>query len=84
MPYSFAAAALNPCTHYVYDTTARVTKDLREAFEYMTDTDTYVTALQEVDHYRWKQGTFSSKLAQKMAYDSNTSPGMFLNLSLNS
>jgi hypothetical protein len=84
MSNSFAAAALNPCTHYTYNTTASVMKDLRGAFEYMADTDTCVAALQEVDHYRWKQGTFSSELAQKMAYDSNTSLGMFINLSLNS
>jgi hypothetical protein len=83
MSYSFAAAALNPRTHYTYDTTTSVMKDLREAFEYMANTDTCVTALQQADHYRRKQCTFSSKLAQKMTYNSNISPGMFINLSLN-
>jgi hypothetical protein len=55
-------------------------QDLLEAFEYMVDTETCVTTLQEADHYRWKHGTFSKDLAQKMAYDSNTSLGMFINL----
>lgn len=55
--------------------------DLREAFEFMTDTDTCVAALQEAEHYRRKQGSFSKELAVKMAYDSNTSPGKFLYLS---
>jgi hypothetical protein len=69
MSYSFAAAVLNPHTHYAYGTTASIMKGLREAFEYMVDTDTCVAALQEADHDRRKQGTFSSELAQKMAYD---------------
>jgi hypothetical protein len=59
-------------------------QDLREAFEYMTDTETCVVALQKVDHYRRKHDTFSKDLAQKMAYDSNTSPGMFVNLHIHS
>jgi hypothetical protein len=79
MSYSFAAATLNPCTHYDYNTTASVMKDLREAFEYMADIKTCVAT-----HYRWKQGTFSSELAPKMTDDSNTSLGMFVNLPLNS
>jgi hypothetical protein len=59
-------------------------KDLQEAFEYMVGTDTCVTALQEADHFRQKHGTFSTELVQKMAYDKNTSPGMFQNLPLHS
>jgi hypothetical protein len=54
MAYSFAVVALNPRTHYGYGTTASVMKDLQEAFKYMADTDTYVTALQKVDYYRQK------------------------------
>jgi hypothetical protein len=77
MSYSFTAAALNPRTHYAYGTNTCVMKDLCEAFEYMADTDTCVVALQEAEHYRRKQGTFSMDLAQKMAYHKNTSPGTF-------
>jgi hypothetical protein len=84
MSYSFAAAALNPHTHYGYGTATSVMQDLREAFEYMADTDTCVAALQEADHFRRKQGTFSTELTQKMAYDKNTSPGMLLILPLHS
>jgi hypothetical protein len=49
--------------------------DLRHAFEYMTDVDTAAAALQEVEFYRRKQGEFGRPLAEKMAYDHNTSPG---------
>jgi hypothetical protein len=59
-------------------------QDLREVFEYMADTDTCVAALQEADHFRRKQCTFSMDLAQKMAYDKITSPGMLLILYLHS
>jgi hypothetical protein len=84
MSYLFAIATLNPRTHYAYGTATNIMQDLREAFEYMTNTKTCVAALQEVDHYRWKQGTFSKDLAQKMAYDSNTSSVMFLIVPLHS
>jgi hypothetical protein len=50
----------------------------------MADTDTCVAALQEADHFRCKQGTFFTDLAQKMEYDKNTSPSMLLILSLHS
>jgi hypothetical protein len=82
MSYSFAAAVLNPHTHYAYDTTTCIMKDFQEAFEFMADTNTCVSALQEAEHFRHKQGTFSTELAQKMTYDKNTSSGMFLNLPL--
>jgi GTP1/Obg family GTP-binding protein len=52
MSYSFTAAALNTRTHYAYGTVTSVVQDIREAFEYMTDIETCVTALQEVNHYR--------------------------------
>jgi hypothetical protein len=51
MSYSIAAAALNPRTHYAYGTNACMMKDLREAFEYMADTNICVTALQEAEHF---------------------------------
>jgi hypothetical protein len=50
----------------------------------MADTETCVAALQEANHYRQKQCTFSKDLAQKMTYDSNTSLGMFVNLHIHS
>jgi hypothetical protein len=46
MSYSYAAAALHPRTHYAYGIVVNIMNDLREAFEYMTDTETCVTALQ--------------------------------------
>jgi hypothetical protein len=78
MSYSIAAAALNLRTHYEYGTATSIMQDLQETFEYMANTETCVTAPQEADHYRRKQGSFSKDMAKKMAYDSNTSPGMFL------
>jgi hypothetical protein len=44
MSYSFVVVALNPHTHYAYGTIASVMQDLREAFEYMADTETCVIA----------------------------------------
>jgi hypothetical protein len=84
MSYSIAAAALNLRTHYEYGTTTSIMQDLQETFEYMANTETCVTAPQEADHYRRKQGSFSKDMAKKMAYDSNTSPGMFLIVPLHS
>jgi hypothetical protein len=57
-------------------------KELHEAFEYMVDTDTFVATPQEAEHFRCRQGTFSTELAQRMAYDKNTFPVMFLNFPL--
>jgi hypothetical protein len=84
MSYSFAATTLNPHTHYAYGTATNVMQDLREAFEYMADTETCVADLLEPGHYRRKQGSFLKDLAQKMAYDSNTSPGMIIICALHS
>jgi hypothetical protein len=84
MSVSFAAGALNPCSHYAYGTAPNLMKELREAFEYKADTDTCIAALQEAEHFRRRQGTFSTELAQRMAYDKNTSLGMFLNFPLHS
>jgi hypothetical protein len=72
--YLCAAAALHSRMHYAYGTSASVMTNLRQAFEFMTDTNTCATALQEAEHYRRKQGFFSSELAAKMACDNNTSP----------
>jgi hypothetical protein len=84
MSVSFAADALNPRSHYAYDTTSNLMKELCEVFEYMADTDTCVATLQEVEHFRRRQGTFFTELAQRMAYVKHTSPGMFLNFPLHS
>jgi hypothetical protein len=51
MSISFAAGALNPHSYYVYGTAPNLMKELREAFEYMADTDTYITALQQAKYF---------------------------------
>jgi hypothetical protein len=51
---------------------------LRIAFERMTDLDTAAVALSEAQTFCAKAGSFSSPLAQKMAVDGKTSPGMHL------
>jgi hypothetical protein len=84
MSVSFAADALNPRSHYAYGTTPNLMKELREPFKYMADTDTCITALQQVEHFRHRQGTFSMELAQRMTYDKITSPDMFLTFPLHS
>jgi hypothetical protein len=84
MSVSFATGTLNPHSHYAYGTTPNLMKELREAFEYMADTDTCIAALQEVEHFKRRHGTFSTELAQRMAYDKITSPGMFLTFLLHS
>jgi hypothetical protein len=50
----------------------------------MTDTDTCIAALQEAEHFKRRQDTFSMELAQRMAYDKKTSWDMFLNFPLHS
>jgi hAT family C-terminal dimerisation region len=55
---------------------------LRDAFERMTDVDTAAEALSEAQTYRMKAGSFSGPLAQKMACDGKTSPGMRIQYSL--
>jgi hypothetical protein len=84
MSVSFAAGALNPRSHYAYGTAPNLVKELREAFEYMADIDTYITALQQGEHFRRRQGTFFTELAQRMVYDKITSPDMFLTFPLHS
>jgi hypothetical protein len=63
--YICATTVLHLRTHYDYDTSAGVMTDLRQAFEFMTDTNTCVAALQEAEHYRRKQGSFSSGWLQR-------------------
>jgi hypothetical protein len=52
MSVSFAASALNPRSHYAYDTAPNLMKELREDFEYIADTDTCISALQEDEYFR--------------------------------
>jgi hypothetical protein len=52
-----------------------VMTDLRQGFEFMTNTNMCVTALQEAGHYRRKEGSISSELTTKMPCDNNTSSG---------
>jgi hypothetical protein len=73
--YLCAVAALHSRAHYTYDTSVGVMTDLRQAFEFMIDTNMCVMTLQEGEHYRRKQGSFSTELTAKMARDSNTSLG---------
>jgi hypothetical protein len=48
----------------------------------MTGVDTAAEALSEVQTFHVKAGSFSSPLAQKMAVDGKTSPGMHIQLYL--
>jgi hypothetical protein len=72
------AGALNPRGHYVSNMGSGQLNALRTAFERMTDLDTAAAALSEVQTFCAKTGSFSSPLAQKMAVDDKTSPGMHL------
>ena len=49
--------------------------DLRVAFEFLTDTNTVVQALQEAENYRRKLGSFATDVATRMALDLKTSLG---------
>jgi hypothetical protein len=84
MSVSFAAGALNPRSHYAYGTAPNLMKELRWAFEYMTDTDTCIAALQEAEHFRRRQGTFSMELAQRVAGDKKTFWDVFRTFPLHS
>jgi hypothetical protein len=55
---------------------------LRSAFERMTDVDTATETLSEAQTFCVKAGFFSSPLAQKIAIDGKTSPGMYIQLHL--
>jgi hypothetical protein len=78
----YAAGALNPRGHYVSGMGTSQLNALRIAFERMTDVDTAAEAQSEVQTFHVKAGSFSSPLAQKMAVDGKTSPGMHIQLHL--
>jgi hypothetical protein len=76
------AGALNPCDHYISGMGTGQLSALRSAFERMTDVDTAAEALSQAQTFCVKAGSFSSPLAQKMAVDGKTSPGMYIQLHL--
>jgi hypothetical protein len=74
-----AVGALNPRDHYVSGMGTGQLNALRIAFERMTDLDTAAAAaLSEAQTFCAKASSFSNPLAQKMAVDGKTSPGMQL------
>jgi hypothetical protein len=76
------AGALNPRDHYISGMGTDQLSALRSAFERMTDVDTAAETLSEAQTLCVKDGSFSSPLAQKMAVDGKTSPGMYIQLHL--
>jgi hypothetical protein len=76
------AGSLNPRGHYISGMGTDQLNALRSAFERMTNVDTAAEALSEVQTLCVKVGSFSSPLAQKMAVDGKTSPGMYIQLHL--
>jgi hypothetical protein len=78
----YAVGALNPRGHYVSGMGTSQLNALRIAFERMTDVDTAAEAQSEVQTFHVKAGSFSIPLAQKMAVDGKTSPGMHIQLHL--
>jgi hypothetical protein len=76
------AGALNPCGHYIFGIGTDQLNALRTAFERMIDVDTVAEALSEAQIFCVKAGSFSCPLAQKMAVDGKTSPGMYIQLHL--
>ncbi|TVU12808.1 hypothetical protein EJB05_46468, partial [Eragrostis curvula] len=75
--YVNAACALHPKTHYAYAASGTLLADVRDAFEFMADTETCATALNEVEFFRRKLGDFSKDLARQMACDNKTSPAQW-------
>jgi hypothetical protein len=56
---------LNPRTHYAYGTSVSVMSDLRQAFEYMTDVDAAVQALQELSCTEESKGSLTDLWLKK-------------------
>jgi hypothetical protein len=78
MPLICVAGALNPHAHYISDMGTGQLNALRTAFERMTNLDIAAEALSEAQTFCVKASSFSSPLAQKMAVDGKTLPGMHL------
>jgi hypothetical protein len=69
--YSCIVDVLHPITHFAYRQLALIMTS-KKHFEFLTDTNTCAAMLQEDEHYRRKQGTFSKDMVEKMTYESNT------------
>ena len=54
--------------------TQEMFRGLKDTFERMTDVQSVVQALQELEVFRQKVGEFGSEMAMKMAMDLRTSP----------
>jgi len=70
----FPAAVLNPRYSYTMDPTQEMFRGLKDTFERMTDVQSAVQALQELEVFRQKVGEFGSEMAMRMAMDPKTSP----------
>ena len=56
------------------DPTQEMFRGLNDTFERMTDVQSAVQALQELEVFRQKVGEFGSEMAMRMAMDPKTSP----------
>ena len=56
------------------DPTQEMFRGLKDTFQRMTDLQSVVQELQELDLFRQKVGEFGSEMAMKMAMDPKTSP----------
>ena len=56
------------------DPTQEIFRGLKDIFQRMTDLQSAVQALQELDVFRQKVGEFGSEMAMRMAMDPKTSP----------
>ena len=54
--------------------TQQMFRGLKDTFQRMTDLQSAVQALQELDVFRQKIGEYSSDMAMRMAMDPKTSP----------
>ena len=68
------AAVLNPRYSYTMEPTQEMFRGLKDTFERMTDVQSAVQALQELEVFRQKVGEFGSEMAMRMAMDPKTSP----------
>ncbi|XP_039835004.1 uncharacterized protein LOC120695849 [Panicum virgatum] len=72
--YVGPAAVLNPRYSYTMDPTQEMFRGLKDTFERMTDVQSAVQALQELEVFRQKVDEFGSEMAMRMAMDPKTSP----------
>ncbi|XP_039851267.1 uncharacterized protein LOC120709659 [Panicum virgatum] len=67
--YVGPAAVLNPRYAYTMEPTQQMFRGLKDTFQRMTDLQSAVQALQELDVFRQKIGEYSSDMAMRMAMD---------------